>query len=89
VGVNEYGVGDIDGVPVSVGVSVTDVSNAGVSVADVGNVVVSVGGRSNVGVSVAGRGTCVPGKLHEDNSRHSTANFEMKSNLDLISNLLN
>jgi hypothetical protein len=61
----------------------------GVSVTDVGNVGVFVRGRSNVGVSVAGRGTCVPEKLHEDNNRHSIANFEMKNNLDLIPNLLN
>jgi hypothetical protein len=79
VGVDEYGVGGIGGVLVSVCVGVAEMINTGVSVGD----------GSNVGVSVAGRGTCVPEKLHEDNNRHSIANFEMKNNLDLIPNLLN
>jgi hypothetical protein len=93
VGVNKYGVGGIGGIPVSVGVGVADVSNVGVSVgvgvADVSNVGVSVGGGSNVGVSAAGKVTCVPGKLHENSNRHSTANFETRSNLVFIPNLLN
>jgi hypothetical protein len=79
VGVNKYGVGGIGGVPVSVGVGVADVSNVGVS----------VGGGSNVGVSVAGKVTWVSGKLHENNNRHSTANFETRRNLAFIPDLLN
>jgi O-acetylhomoserine/O-acetylserine sulfhydrylase-like pyridoxal-dependent enzyme len=83
------GVGGISAVAVSGGVAVVDAGKVGVAVAGGSTVSVSVAGGSREGVALAVISMCVPGNLHEDNSRHNTAAMEPNCNLIFIVRLLN
>jgi len=83
------GVGGSSAVAVSAGVSVTEAGRGSVAVAGGSNGSVSVEGGSRVGVAVAVTSMGVTGKMHEDNSRHSTAAMETNCNLGFIARLLN
>ena len=83
------GVGGISAVAVTAGVAVAGAGKVGLAVAGGSKGSVSVAVGSWGGVALAAIRICITGKLHEDKSRHNTADMEMNCNLGFIVRLLN